>query len=71
MSRIGVQMLIGQHMALHDPNPQPNCIGYIHTKMSHVDVARNASEDSRYICLREYGSAPKINIYGDPSITFP
>ncbi|KAF6172233.1 hypothetical protein GIB67_024855 [Kingdonia uniflora] len=71
MSRIGVRMLIGQHVALHDPNPQPDCIGYIHTKMSPVDIARNASEDARCICLREYGSAPEINIYGDPSFTFP
>ncbi|KAF6155640.1 hypothetical protein GIB67_034735 [Kingdonia uniflora] len=54
MSRIGVRKLIGQHVALHDPNPQPDCIGYIHTKMSPADVARNASEDARRICLREY-----------------
>ncbi|KAF6169055.1 hypothetical protein GIB67_038552 [Kingdonia uniflora] len=39
--------------------------------MSLVDVARNASEDARCICLQEYGSAPEINIYGDPSFTFP
>lgn len=58
-------------MALHDPNPLPNCVGYIHTKMSPLEVARNASEDARGICLREYGSAPDINIYGDPDFTFP
>nr|DAD38432.1 TPA_asm: hypothetical protein HUJ06_009073 [Nelumbo nucifera] len=55
MSRIGIRMLIG----------------YIHTKLSPVEVARNASEDARAICLREYGSAPDVNIYGDPSFTFP
>ncbi|KAM3289205.1 pyruvate dehydrogenase (acetyl-transferring) kinase, mitochondrial [Capsicum chacoense] len=71
MSRIGIRMLIGQHVALHDPNPLPNCVGYIHTKMSPLEVARNASEDARGICLREYGSAPDINIYGDPNFTFP
>ncbi|KAF3629881.1 [Pyruvate dehydrogenase (acetyl-transferring)] kinase, mitochondrial [Capsicum annuum] len=71
MSRIGIRMLIGQHVALHDPNPLPNCVGYIHTKMSPLEVARNASEDARGICLREYGSAPDINIYGDPDFTFP
>ncbi|CAL5418636.1 unnamed protein product [Camellia sinensis] len=47
MSRIGIRMLIGQH------------------------VARTASEDARAICLREYGSAPDVNIYGDPKFTFP
>ncbi|KAF9618058.1 hypothetical protein IFM89_000009 [Coptis chinensis] len=71
MSRIGIRMLIGQHVALHDPNPPPDCVGYIHTKMSPMEVARNASEDARGICLREYGSAPEIDIYGDPKFTFP
>ncbi|KAK8706433.1 hypothetical protein V6N13_049999 [Hibiscus sabdariffa] len=71
MSRIGIRMLIGQHVELHNPNPPPHCVGYIHTKMSPVEVAQNASEDARAICLREYGSAPEINIYGDPNFTFP
>ncbi|CAK9160881.1 unnamed protein product [Ilex paraguariensis] len=71
MSRIGIRMLIGQHVALHDRNPPPDCVGYIHTKMSPLEVARSASEDARSICLREYGSAPDINIYGDPDFTFP
>ena len=61
----------GQHVALHDPNPPPNCVGYIHTKMSPVEVARTASEDARAICLREYGSAPDVNIYKDPNFAFP
>lgn len=71
MSRIGIRMLIGQHVAVHDPNPNPNCIGIIHAKMSPTQVAKDASEDARSVCLREYGSAPDINIYGDPSFTFP
>ncbi|KAK6930358.1 Branched-chain alpha-ketoacid dehydrogenase kinase/Pyruvate dehydrogenase kinase, N-terminal, partial [Dillenia turbinata] len=70
MSRIGIRMLIGQHVALHDPDPFPDCVGYIHTKMSPVEVARTASEDACAMCLREYGSAPDIDIYGDPSFTF-
>ncbi|KAJ1439999.1 Signal transduction histidine kinase-related protein, C-terminal [Sesbania bispinosa] len=71
MSRIGIRMLIGQHVELHNPNPPPHCVGYIHTKMSPVEVARNASEDARSICCREYGSAPDVHIYGDPDFTFP
>ncbi|CAI7747927.1 unnamed protein product, partial [Closterium sp. NIES-53] len=27
MSRIGIRMLIGQHVALHDPNPPPDFNG--------------------------------------------
>ncbi|XP_076941995.1 pyruvate dehydrogenase (acetyl-transferring) kinase, mitochondrial-like [Bidens hawaiensis] len=71
MSRIGIRMLIGQHVAMHEPNPQPDRIGYIHTKMSPVEVARNASEDARSLCLHEYGSAPEVKVYGDPDFTFP
>ncbi|KAG6664105.1 hypothetical protein CIPAW_02G069500 [Carya illinoinensis] len=71
LSRIGIRMLIGQHVELHNPNPPPHCVGYIHTKMSPLEVARTASEDARAICLREYGSAPNVNIYGDPIFTFP
>lgn len=58
-------------MGLHDPSPEPGCVGLINTRMSPVQVARAASEDARSICLREYGSAPEINIYGDPDFTFP
>ncbi|XP_054793056.1 pyruvate dehydrogenase (acetyl-transferring) kinase, mitochondrial isoform X1 [Prosopis cineraria] len=71
MSRIGIRMLIGQHVELHNPNPPPHVVGYIHTKMSPMEVARTASEDARAICYREYGSAPDVQIYGDPDFTFP
>ncbi|KAI4349272.1 hypothetical protein L6164_009881 [Bauhinia variegata] len=71
MSRIGIRMLIGQHVELHNPNPPPHCVGYIHTKMSPVDVVRDAIEDARAICSREYGSSPEVKIYGDPDFTFP
>ncbi|KAM7487988.1 hypothetical protein LguiB_025472 [Lonicera macranthoides] len=71
MSRIGIRMLVGQHVALHEPNPPPNVVGYIHTKMSPLEVAKSASKDARAMCLREYGSVPDVNIYGDPTFTFP
>ncbi|VAI06194.1 unnamed protein product [Triticum turgidum subsp. durum] len=71
MSRIGIRMLIGQHVALHDPDPEPGVIGLINTRLSPMLVARLASEDARAICMREYGSAPDVNIYGHPDFTFP
>ncbi|XP_078446668.1 pyruvate dehydrogenase kinase [Wolffia australiana] len=71
MSRIGIRMLIGQHVTLHDPNPEPGCIGQINTKMSPIAVARAASEDARFMCMRKYGSAPDVTIYGDPDFNFP
>ena len=58
-------------MALHDPDPEPGCIGQINTRLSPMQVARTASEDARSLCFREYGSAPDVNIYGDPNFTFP
>lgn len=58
-------------MALHDPEPEPGVIGLINTRLSPIQLAQAACEDARSICLREYGSAPDINIYGDPNFTFP
>uniref|UniRef100_A0A0E0D161 Protein-serine/threonine kinase n=1 Tax=Oryza meridionalis TaxID=40149 RepID=A0A0E0D161_9ORYZ len=71
MSRIGIRMLIGQHVALHEPDPEPGVIGLISKRLSPMLVAQHATEDARAICMREYGSAPDVNIYGDPDFTFP
>lgn len=71
LSRIGIRMLIGQHVELHNTSPPPHCVGCIHTKMSPVEISKNASEDARSVCLRDYGSAPDVNIYGDSNFTFP
>uniref|UniRef100_A0A0E0EEZ0 Protein-serine/threonine kinase n=1 Tax=Oryza meridionalis TaxID=40149 RepID=A0A0E0EEZ0_9ORYZ len=62
---------VNKHVALHDPDPEPGVIGLINTELSPIQVAQAASEDARSICLREYGSAPEIDIYGDPTFTFP
>ena len=64
-------LISGQHVALHDLDPEPGVIGLINTRLSPMQVARLASEDARAICMREYGSAPDVNIYGDPDFTFP
>ena len=108
LSRIGIRMLAGQHVALHEP-PPPAHIGLIctacspwqarrsaggrrgpgrcwrpvrpcfhagphtnyHPPHTHTQVAHDAVSDARSICLREYGSAPDVAIYGDPNFTFP
>lgn len=36
-----------------------------------MQVAEDAINDARGICLREYGGAPDVTIYGDPAFTFP
>jgi pyruvate dehydrogenase kinase 2/3/4 len=69
MSRIGMRMLIGQHIALHDP-PKDGYIGLISTSLSPLEVARDAIADARAICMREYGDAPEVELFGEESFTF-
>lgn len=69
MSRIGIRMLIGQHVALHDP-PKDGYIGMICTKLSPLEVARDAIADARAICMREYGDAPEVQLFGQEDFTF-
>ncbi|KAJ7524539.1 hypothetical protein O6H91_17G010300 [Diphasiastrum complanatum] len=70
MSRIGIRMLIGQHVALHQRRPPAGYIGLICTHVSPVEVAQNAIDDARSACMRTYGSAPEVHVYGDPSFKF-
>jgi len=69
MSRIGMRMLIGQHIALHDP-PKESYIGLICTSLSPMEVARDAIADARSICMREYGDAPEVELFGQEDFTF-
>ena len=69
MSRIGIRMLIGQHVALHAP-PRDGFIGMICTQVSPRNVAEDAIGDARSICLRQYGDAPEVEVFGDPKFTF-
>lgn len=67
MSRIGIRMLIGQHLSLHDP-PRPEKIGLIDTVMSPYQIVNEAVEDARHICLRQYGSSPDIKLFGSEDL---
>lgn len=69
MSRIGIRMLIGQHVSLHDP-PRKGYIGLIDTMLCPHRVAQDAIDDARSICLRQYGDAPEVEIFGDANFTF-
>lgn len=70
MSRIGLRMLIGQHIALMEPQKE-NHIGLIDTKCSPGVICSHAIDDARTICMREKGDAPEVVVYGDPTFTFP
>ena len=69
LSRIGLRVLIGQHLALHEQF-QPDHVGIIHSKMSPVTIAHDAIEDARQMCMRAYGDAPEVEVFGDPNLTF-
>jgi pyruvate dehydrogenase kinase 2/3/4 len=69
MSRIGMRMLIGQHVALHEP-PKKDYVGLICTKTRALEVCKDAVDDARALCARQYGDAPEVEIFGDPNLTF-
>ncbi|KAJ1551438.1 hypothetical protein HK405_014516, partial [Cladochytrium tenue] len=58
MSRIGIRMLIGQHVALSRPNPPPDYVGIICTKTSLRRVALEAADNARQVCIDHYGLFP-------------
>eukprot|EP00242_Pyramimonas_sp_CCMP2087_P014080 CAMPEP_0198213292 /NCGR_PEP_ID=MMETSP1445-20131203/28784_1 /TAXON_ID=36898 /ORGANISM="Pyramimonas sp., Strain CCMP2087" /LENGTH=386 /DNA_ID=CAMNT_0043887917 /DNA_START=397 /DNA_END=1557 /DNA_ORIENTATION=- len=63
MSRIGIRMLVGQHIALK--TQAEDYIGLINIKVRPCVVAQHAIDDAREMCLRLYGSAPEVKVYGD------
>jgi pyruvate dehydrogenase kinase 2/3/4 len=74
MSRIGIRMLIGQHIALTDQRqrPDPNYVGIICTKTNVRELAQEAIENARFVCEDHYGlfDAPKIQLICNPEINF-
>nr|POE96395.1 [pyruvate dehydrogenase (acetyl-transferring)] kinase, mitochondrial [Quercus suber] len=74
MSRIGIRMLIGQHIALTDQrtSSDPNYVGIICTKTNVRDLAQEAIENARFVCEDHYGlfDAPKIRLVCDPKLEF-
>ena len=69
MSRIGIRMLIGQHVTLHKSSPKvedEDYVGIICTRTSLDQVAQEAIDNARYICQDYYGlyDAPKVILLG-------
>jgi pyruvate dehydrogenase kinase 2/3/4 len=50
MSRIGIRVLIGQHITLNKMRPDPDYVGIICTKTNIHDIANEAIENATYIC---------------------
>jgi pyruvate dehydrogenase kinase 2/3/4 len=74
MSRIGIRMLIGQHIALTDQKHRidRNHVGIICTKTNVRDLAQEAIENARFVCEDHYGmfDAPKVQLVCNPNISF-
>lgn len=74
MSRIGIRMLIGQHIALTDQSHHrdPTYVGIICTKTNVRDLAEEAIENARFVCEDHYGlfEAPKIQLVCNPNLNF-
>ncbi len=74
MSRIGIRMLIGQHIALTDQKhgSEPNYVGIICTKTNVRELAHEAIENARFVCEDHYGlfDAPKVQLVCKPDLNF-
>ncbi len=74
MSRIGIRMLIGQHIALTDQanHRHPNYVGIICTKTNVRELAEEAIENARFVCEDHYGlfDAPKVQLFCPPDLNF-
>ena len=69
ISRIGLRMLAGQHIALHEKK-RPGFVGLICEKCSPLKVAREAVVNARNLCLLHYGKAPEVGVLGNVDLTF-
>lgn len=74
MSRIGIRMLIGQHIALTDQSHyrDPTYVGIICTSTNVRELAQEAIENARFVCEDHYGlfEAPKIQLVCNPNLNF-
>ena len=74
MSRIGIRMLIGQHIALTDQKQahEPSYVGIICTKTNVRELAQEAIENARFVCEDHYGlfDAPKVQLVCKPDLHF-
>eukprot|EP00478_Filoreta_tenera_P000471 GABV01000473.1.p1 GENE.GABV01000473.1~~GABV01000473.1.p1 ORF type:complete len:231 (+),score=60.49 GABV01000473.1:614-1306(+) len=67
MARIGIRILIAQHVALHSSTLEESSrfsfVGLIDPQCSLARVCRDAVSDASVICQRVYGDAPEVVIH--------
>ncbi|OLL25342.1 [Pyruvate dehydrogenase (acetyl-transferring)] kinase, mitochondrial [Neolecta irregularis DAH-3] len=72
MSRIGIRMLIGQHIALTTEPPRTDYVGIICTRTNIRQLCSEAIENARFICEDYYGlyESPRVQLVCDPDLSF-
>ncbi|KAG7396581.1 hypothetical protein PHYBOEH_002043 [Phytophthora boehmeriae] len=69
MSRIGIRMLMSQHLALHEE--ELGWVGCICESTSPAEVALAAIDTARHMCVRQYGDAPEVELHGHTDFSMP
>lgn len=72
LSRIGIRMLIGQHIALQKPLISSEYVGIICTRTNVCEIAQDAIDNARFICEEHYGlfKAPEVKLYCPKTLEF-
>jgi len=69
LHRIGVRMLIGQYLEIREP-PRAGYVGMVCTSTSAYQAIKEASDHARFMCERQFGDAPYVEIKGRTDLTF-
>lgn len=72
MSRIGIRMLLGQHITLHKPMFRKDYVGVICTKTNIFEIAQEAIDNASFICEEYYGlfKAPEVILHCPENLEF-
>ncbi|KAI9276298.1 hypothetical protein BY458DRAFT_433801 [Sporodiniella umbellata] len=72
MSRIGIRMLIAQHVILYRGPTAANYVGVICTKTNIREVSQDAIDNARFICEDYYGlfKPPEVSMFCPEDIEF-
>ncbi|KAI9232760.1 MAG: mitochondrial branched-chain alpha-ketoacid dehydrogenase kinase-domain-containing protein [Podila humilis] len=72
MSRIGIRMLIGQHIALNKGPSRKDYVGIICTKTNLADIAQEAIDNAKFICEDYYGlfRGPEVHLHCKKDLEF-
>ncbi|KAI9619210.1 hypothetical protein H4Q26_011891 [Puccinia striiformis f. sp. tritici PST-130] len=72
MSRIGIRVLIGQHIALNKLEPHPEYVGVICTNTNVYQICREAIDNALFICEEHYGlfKGPPVQLVCPKDLAF-